>query len=178
MVIRPQHFQGITLSGLLLGDDGTNKEATSTGKLNQENEHIYNLWCSGRVCCEGMLIQLRVSRNFWCNVYVYLLFFPAGFKNPLSLVSSRRSKSHLLLLTGKCQVYLTYLIPSPGSLLCCKWRLRLFSLFFFQFLKRQDLLNVLARMMRPASDQVVCILAVFLCTDWILNFLEIIPFIV
>ncbi|ETE73955.1 Coiled-coil domain-containing protein 47, partial [Ophiophagus hannah] len=65
----------------LVGDDGTNKEAISTGKLNQENEHIYNLWCSGRVCCEGMLIQLK-------------------------------------------------------------------------FLKRQDLLNVLARMMRPACDQV------------------------
>ncbi|XP_063079302.1 PAT complex subunit CCDC47 [Engraulis encrasicolus] len=65
----------------LVGDDGTSKEATSTGKLNQENEHIYNLWCSGRVCCEGMLIQLK-------------------------------------------------------------------------FLKRQDLLNVLARMMRPACDQV------------------------
>ncbi|XP_046893673.1 PAT complex subunit CCDC47 [Hypomesus transpacificus] len=65
----------------LVGDDGTNKEAVSTGKLNQENEHIYNLWCSGRVCCEGMLIQLK-------------------------------------------------------------------------FLKRQDLLNVLARMMRPVCDQV------------------------
>uniref|UniRef100_A0A3Q2V879 PAT complex subunit CCDC47 n=1 Tax=Haplochromis burtoni TaxID=8153 RepID=A0A3Q2V879_HAPBU len=65
----------------LVGDDGTSKEAISTGKLNQENEHIYNLWCSGRVCCEGMLIQLK-------------------------------------------------------------------------FLKRQDLLNVLARMMRPACDQV------------------------
>ncbi|KAK3520637.1 hypothetical protein QTP70_029534 [Hemibagrus guttatus] len=65
----------------LVGDDGTSKEPTSTGKLNQENEHIYNLWCSGRVCCEGMLIQLK-------------------------------------------------------------------------FLKRQDLLNVLARMMRPACDQV------------------------
>uniref|UniRef100_A0A3B3HT03 PAT complex subunit CCDC47 n=1 Tax=Oryzias latipes TaxID=8090 RepID=A0A3B3HT03_ORYLA len=65
----------------LVGDDGTSKEAVSTGKLNQENEHIYNLWCSGRVCCEGMLIQLK-------------------------------------------------------------------------FLKRQDLLNVLARMMRPACDQV------------------------
>ncbi|PKU33083.1 ste20-related kinase adapter protein alpha isoform x4 [Limosa lapponica baueri] len=50
----------------LVGDDGTNKEATSTGKLNQENEHIYNLWCSGRVCCEGMLIQLKrwVSEKF------------------------------------------------------------------------------------------------------------------
>ncbi|XP_030077431.1 PAT complex subunit CCDC47 [Microcaecilia unicolor] len=65
----------------LVGDDGTSKEPMSTGKLNQENEHIYNLWCSGRVCCEGMLIQLK-------------------------------------------------------------------------FLKRQDLLNVLARMMRPTSDQV------------------------
>uniref|UniRef100_A0A3P8YX76 PAT complex subunit CCDC47 n=1 Tax=Esox lucius TaxID=8010 RepID=A0A3P8YX76_ESOLU len=65
----------------LVGDDGTNKDAVSTGKLNQENEHIYNLWCSGRVCCEGMLIQLK-------------------------------------------------------------------------FLKRQDLLNVLARMMRPVCDQV------------------------
>uniref|UniRef100_A0A8C9ZR63 PAT complex subunit CCDC47 n=1 Tax=Sander lucioperca TaxID=283035 RepID=A0A8C9ZR63_SANLU len=68
----------------LVGDDGTSKEAVSTGKLNQENEHIYNLWCSGRLCCEGMLIQLK-------------------------------------------------------------------------FVKRQDLLNVLARMMRPACDQVVCI---------------------
>ncbi|OCT62251.1 PAT complex subunit CCDC47-like [Xenopus laevis] len=65
----------------LVGDDGTNKDPVSTGKLNQENEHIYNLWCSGRLCCEGMLIQLK-------------------------------------------------------------------------FIKRQDLLNVLARMMRPVCDQV------------------------
>uniref|UniRef100_A0A7N8XB62 PAT complex subunit CCDC47 n=1 Tax=Mastacembelus armatus TaxID=205130 RepID=A0A7N8XB62_9TELE len=52
----------------LVGDDGTSKEAVSTGKLNQENEHIYNLWCSGRVCCEGMLIQLKVWAmcfNMW-----------------------------------------------------------------------------------------------------------------
>nr|XP_023687170.1 coiled-coil domain-containing protein 47-like [Paramormyrops kingsleyae] len=63
------------------GDEGTSKDAVSTGKLNQENDHIYNLWCSGRVCCEGMLVQMK-------------------------------------------------------------------------FLKRQDLLNVLARMMRPMCDQV------------------------
>ncbi|XP_048868822.1 PAT complex subunit CCDC47 [Brienomyrus brachyistius] len=65
----------------LVGDEGTSKDAVSTGKLNQENDHIYNLWCSGRVCCEGMLVQMK-------------------------------------------------------------------------FLKRQDLLNVLARMMRPMCDQV------------------------
>ncbi|XP_074915913.1 PAT complex subunit CCDC47 [Chelonoidis abingdonii] len=51
----------------LVGDDGTNKEAISTGKLNQENEHIYNLWCSGRVCCEGMLIQLKVRMGESCT---------------------------------------------------------------------------------------------------------------
>lgn len=61
---------------LLLGDDGTNKEAISTGKLNQENEHIYNLWCSGRVCCEGMLIQLRVSMGFLVQcIYLPFVFF-------------------------------------------------------------------------------------------------------
>uniref|UniRef100_A0A8C3AZ68 PAT complex subunit CCDC47 n=1 Tax=Cyclopterus lumpus TaxID=8103 RepID=A0A8C3AZ68_CYCLU len=41
----------------LVGDDGTSKEGVSTGKLNQENEHIYNLWCSGRVCCEVCFMQ-------------------------------------------------------------------------------------------------------------------------
>ncbi|OCT60065.1 hypothetical protein XELAEV_18046085mg [Xenopus laevis] len=65
----------------LVGDDGMNKDAVSTGMLNQENDHIYNMWCSGRLCCEGMLIQLK-------------------------------------------------------------------------FIKRQDLLNVLSRMMRPVCDQV------------------------
>lgn len=49
------------------GDDGTSKDAVSTGKLNQENEHIYNLWCSGRVCCEGMLIQLKVWAACSCE---------------------------------------------------------------------------------------------------------------
>lgn len=66
---------------LLVGDDGTNKEATSTGKLNQENEHIYNLWCSGRVCCEGMLIQLRVSRERLLRQHP-----PLRFKSEQSLI--------------------------------------------------------------------------------------------
>uniref|UniRef100_A0A665TFD6 PAT complex subunit CCDC47 n=1 Tax=Echeneis naucrates TaxID=173247 RepID=A0A665TFD6_ECHNA len=62
----------------LVGDDGTSKEAVSTGKLNQENEHIYNLWCSGRVCCEGMLIQLKFLKRqdllnvLWCVPVTYL----------------------------------------------------------------------------------------------------------
>ncbi|XP_061412727.1 PAT complex subunit CCDC47 isoform X3 [Lethenteron reissneri] len=75
------HRELLEANFCLVGDDGTAKEVMSTGALNQENEHVYSLWCSGRVCCEGMLVQLK-------------------------------------------------------------------------FLKRQDLLNVLARTMRPTSDQV------------------------
>lgn len=66
------------------GDDGTNKEATSTGKLNQENEHIYNLWCSGRVCCEGMLIQLKVRmREFVVLFTCDQLSGSRGFSIPM-----------------------------------------------------------------------------------------------
>ena len=68
------------------GDDGTSKEAVSTGKLNQENEHIYNLWCSGRVCCEGMLIQLKVrmprftDAGMWIKTSAFTLLFVLVFE--------------------------------------------------------------------------------------------------
>lgn len=68
------------------GDDGTSKEAVSTGKLNQENEHIYNLWCSGRVCCEGMLIQLKVRTphftdgGMWIKRSALMLLFVLVFE--------------------------------------------------------------------------------------------------
>ncbi|XP_061081199.1 PAT complex subunit CCDC47-like [Conger conger] len=47
----------------LVGDDGSGAEALGTGKLLRDNEHIYSLWCSGRLCCEGMLVQIRLLRR-------------------------------------------------------------------------------------------------------------------
>ncbi|XP_070564759.1 PAT complex subunit CCDC47-like [Ptychodera flava] len=64
----------------IVGDDGQAKEVQS-GILMKESENLYALWCSGRQCCEGMLVELK-------------------------------------------------------------------------FLKRQDLMSVLSRYMKPASDQV------------------------
>ena len=40
------------------GDDGK-AEPGSGGALLKESENMYTLWCSGRVCCEGMLVQLK-----------------------------------------------------------------------------------------------------------------------
>ena len=44
----------------IVGDDPQNAKLESTNQLNKESEHNYTLWCSGRVCCEGMLVELRV----------------------------------------------------------------------------------------------------------------------
>ncbi|GIY51864.1 coiled-coil domain-containing protein 47 [Caerostris darwini] len=73
------HRQILENNFALVGDDGK-KEIENPG-MQKESEHIYTLWCSGRACVEGMLVELK-------------------------------------------------------------------------FLKRQDLVNVMANMFRPASDQI------------------------
>lgn len=40
-----------------LGDDGK-VEIESSGLI-KETESSYTLWCSGRTCCEGMLVELK-----------------------------------------------------------------------------------------------------------------------
>lgn len=47
----------------LVGDDPQNKAPESTHQLLKESEHTYTFWCSGRVCCEGMLIELKLLKR-------------------------------------------------------------------------------------------------------------------
>jgi len=47
----------------LVGDDPTNQKAASTHQMIKESEHTYILWCSGRQCCEGMLVQLKLLKR-------------------------------------------------------------------------------------------------------------------
>ncbi|CAG0881756.1 unnamed protein product [Darwinula stevensoni] len=60
---------------VLVGDDGKREVGTSGGEENptyplvKESEHIYTLWCSGRQCCEGMLVLLKFLKRqdlVWC----------------------------------------------------------------------------------------------------------------
>lgn len=44
-----------------LGDDGK-KENESCG-FTKESESHYTLWCSGRTCCEGMLVELKMIKR-------------------------------------------------------------------------------------------------------------------
>lgn len=42
----------------LVGDDGLAELKENSGLL-KESENVFTLWCSGRVCCEGMLVELK-----------------------------------------------------------------------------------------------------------------------
>ncbi|XKL60437.1 hypothetical protein PGB90_007494 [Kerria lacca] len=45
-----------------VGDDG--KALTnSSNTVTKESEHLYTLWCSGRTCCEGMLVELKFLKR-------------------------------------------------------------------------------------------------------------------
>lgn len=57
----------------LTGDDGVSKEPTG-GTLVKESENIYTLWCSGRQCVEGMLVELKlIKRQDLINVMTTML---------------------------------------------------------------------------------------------------------
>lgn len=45
-----------------IGDEG-NKENESPDGFVKESESIYTLWCSGRMCCEGMLVELKMIKR-------------------------------------------------------------------------------------------------------------------
>ena len=32
-------------------------------QLQKESEHLFTLWCSGRQCCEGMLVELKLLKR-------------------------------------------------------------------------------------------------------------------
>ena len=46
----------------MVGDDGVSPDMTYNG-LVKDTDSVYNLWCSGRVCCEGMLVTLKLLKR-------------------------------------------------------------------------------------------------------------------
>ncbi|KAI5753542.1 hypothetical protein M8J77_001152 [Diaphorina citri] len=45
----------------LVGDDG--KQEIENSSLIKESENTFTLWCSGRSCCEGMLVELKLIKR-------------------------------------------------------------------------------------------------------------------
>lgn len=48
----------------LVGDDGKKEtDLSETGLMIKESDSVFTLWCSGRVCCEGMLVELKLIKR-------------------------------------------------------------------------------------------------------------------
>lgn len=59
------HKQLLEENFALVGDD-SKKEADLSqpvGLMMKESDSVFTLWCSGRVCCEGMLIELKLIKR-------------------------------------------------------------------------------------------------------------------
>lgn len=59
-------------SSFYAGDDGGSEKCEIPGFM-KESENIFTLWCSGRTCCEGMLVELKlikVSHVICCIRYL------------------------------------------------------------------------------------------------------------
>ncbi|XP_005104828.1 coiled-coil domain-containing protein 47 [Aplysia californica] len=61
----------------IVGDDGVAKEVTS-GVLMKESENVYALWCSGRSCVEGMLVELKLLKRQDLINFLLRIFKPAS----------------------------------------------------------------------------------------------------
>lgn len=47
----------------LVGDDGAKDLQDVENPLVKEAEHLFALWCSGRLCCEGMLVEIKLLKR-------------------------------------------------------------------------------------------------------------------
>jgi len=47
----------------LVGDDGAKNIEDIHEPITKESENIFTFWCSGRVCCEGMLVELKLLKR-------------------------------------------------------------------------------------------------------------------
>jgi len=59
------HRQLLEENFALVGDDSKKDADLSqpVGLMMKESDSVFTLWCSGRVCCEGMLIELKLIKR-------------------------------------------------------------------------------------------------------------------
>ena len=62
----------------LVGDDGNKNMDDIETQLQKESEHLFTLWCSGRQCCEGMLVELKLLKR-QVNV-IFLKYFDENYQ--------------------------------------------------------------------------------------------------
>ena len=77
LILKKSMYVLTSLVYLITGDDGVAKEVSS-GVLMKESENVYALWCSGRSCVEGMLVELKLLKRQDLINLLLRIFKPAS----------------------------------------------------------------------------------------------------
>ncbi|XP_054707849.1 PAT complex subunit CCDC47-like [Uloborus diversus] len=88
------HRQILENNFALVGDDGK-KEIESPG-LQKESENVYTLWCSGRVCVEGMLVELKLLKRQDLVSLISNMFRPASDQMIIKVTMSADSMENFV----------------------------------------------------------------------------------
>lgn len=57
------HFNILESQFALVGDDGSKNLEDVVEPMIKESENSFTFWCSGRLCCEGMLVELKLLKR-------------------------------------------------------------------------------------------------------------------
>lgn len=82
----------------LVGDDG--KLETDSPGLIKESENQFTLWCSGRTCCEGMLVELKFLKRQDLVAVLAGLMRPAMDQIHIKVIMNKASMDNLVFCVG------------------------------------------------------------------------------
>jgi len=92
----------------LVGDDGSKNIEEIQEPMTKESENVFTFWCSGRICCEGMLVELKllkrqdlvgvisnVMKPAYDQVHIRVDLSPEDMDSFIFCISSKKSASRL-----------------------------------------------------------------------------------
>ncbi|XP_072042113.1 PAT complex subunit CCDC47-like [Amphiura filiformis] len=86
----------------LVGDDGQSSTDTSAAPVTlvKESENRYMLWCSGRVCCEGMLVELKLLKRQDLISVMARTMKPATDEIKITVTMNKEDMDSIVLFVG------------------------------------------------------------------------------
>lgn len=100
-----------------LGDDSSLENKENNGMI-KESENIFTLWCSGRTCCEGMLVELKLikrqdlvaiiagmMRPTLDQIHIKVMMNKEDMDTFVFAVASKKTAAHLSKEMGDLSVY-------------------------------------------------------------------------
>ncbi|XP_038044628.1 coiled-coil domain-containing protein 47-like [Patiria miniata] len=98
------HLELLESNFALVGDDGSQKDPPVTGQLLKESESRYCLWCSGRSCCEGMLVELKLLKRQDLVSVVAKLMKPGSDEILITVTMNSEDMDSFILFAGRKKI--------------------------------------------------------------------------